>query len=88
MKEQVISEQWHKDGHSDRTTIHTYFVIDGVLCNIKLHAAKLYTRNCSNLLYKEMTFKSTYVAKGKEKKAEGLNTTIFYWLQDVECEQT
>jgi len=41
LHEQVIVEHRDKDGHSDHITIHTYSVIEGVLCSIKSHAAKV-----------------------------------------------
>jgi len=43
LHEQVIVEQRRADEHSDDTTVHTFRVIEGALCNIKADAAKVYT---------------------------------------------
>ena len=54
--DQVIEELRVQDGHNDYMTLHTYPVIKGILCNVKAHAAT-YTRNCYELLCKEMSFR-------------------------------
>jgi len=63
LRKQVIVEQRRADKHSDHRTVHTFSIIEGVLCNIKAHAAKVYTRNYYYLLCKDMCFESFYVAK-------------------------
>ena len=62
-------------------------IVEGVLYNNKSHAAKVYIRNCYNLLCKEMTFESKYVVKCKKQKDESSNMHIFYQLQDTKHEQ-
>ena len=84
--DQVMEELRVQDGHNDYMTVDTYPVIEGVLHSIKAYAAKIYTRICYELLCKEMTFESMYVVKGEKKKSGGPEERIYYWLQDVECE--
>jgi len=75
-------------GHNDYMTLHTYPVIGGILCNVKTHAAKIYTRNCYELVCKEMSFESMYIVKEEKQKQGGVEEPIYYWLQDVERENT
>jgi len=63
LHEQVITEQRSADGQNDLITVHTFPVIDVVLCNVKAHAAKVYTRNRYYLLCEEMSYESFYVVK-------------------------
>jgi len=69
-------------------TLHIYPVIRGILCNVKARAAKMYTRNCYELVCKKMSFESMYVVKGEKQKQGGVEEPIYYWLQDVERENT
>ena len=75
---QVIAKQRDKDRDSDHKTIYIYHAIEGVLYSVKSHAVKIYTRNCYNLLCKEMTLESRYAAEGKKQKADHPNMPIFY----------
>jgi len=86
--DQVIEELRVQDGYNDYKTVHTYPVITGILCNVKAHAATIYTRNCYELLCKEMSFESMYVVKGEKQKQGGVDEPVYYWLQDVECDNT
>lgn len=64
--------------------VQTYLVIGGILYNIKAHAQQIYTRNCYELLYKEMTYESIYVVKAEKQKGGAPEQPIYYWSQDVE----
>jgi len=86
LHEQVITKQRRADGHSDHTTVHTFPIIDGVLCNVKAHVAKVYTRNCYYLWCKEMSFESFYIVKCGKQNKSGPNEHVWYWLQVVERE--
>jgi len=66
--DQVMEELRVQDGHNDYMALHTYLVISGILYNVKAHAATIYTRNCYELLCKEMSFNSMYVVKGEKQK--------------------
>ncbi|KAJ8421812.1 hypothetical protein Cgig2_009395 [Carnegiea gigantea] len=61
--DQAIIELRVQDGLGDFATIHTYPFIDRIFSTIKSHAAKIYTRECFYLLYKEMTYESIYIVK-------------------------
>ncbi|KAJ8443296.1 hypothetical protein Cgig2_015774 [Carnegiea gigantea] len=82
--DQVMEELRVQDGHNDYMIVHTYLVIEGVFHIIKAYAAKICTRNCYELLCKEMTFESMYVMKGEKQKSGGPEKPIYYWLQDAE----
>ena len=82
--DQVMEEIQVQDGHNHYMTLHTYPVIRGLLCNVKEHAAKMYTRNYYELMCKEMSFESMHVVKEEKQKQGGIEEPIYYWLQDVE----
>jgi len=82
--DQVMEDLRVQDGHNDYMTLHTYPIIGGIICNVKTHAAKIYTRNYYDLVCKEMSFESMYVVKGEKQKLGGVNEPIYYCLQGVE----
>jgi len=75
---QVIEELRVQDGHNDYMTLHTYPIIGGILCNVKAHAATIYTRNCYELVCKEISFKSMHAVKGEKEKQGGVEEPIYY----------
>jgi len=61
--DQVLVEIRFNEGNFNYTFIHTFPVIEGVLCNIKSYAVWVYTRNYYVILCKEMSFEAMYIIK-------------------------
>ena len=73
LHEQVITKQRRRDGCNDHIAVHTFPVIDGVLCNFKSHATNVHMANCYYILCKEMCFESFYGVKGEKQNIDGPN---------------